>query len=320
MWRIILALAGVLSLQGTGLPPELRAVAVTITPIPALAAVPEFDRHDPSNIVRVADRYWVYYTRNIDDHADVTVHVASSADGVAWEDHGLALGPGAPGAWDESGTIAPYVVPHEGMLYLFYTGFQNGDLATRDLGVAVAEHPLGPWTRFDENPVLRRDPDPEAWDSGMLGDSNVIFREGRWWLYFKARRDLETPRETRIGVATAPHLTGPYEKHPANPLFPGHAFSAWVHRDGVAALCGVISPAVLWSQDGLQFVEAGTMPNYSTGLYCPGNFGDGINPRGVRWGLDCYTVDGRRGLHRFDASMAVCAEGAAAGPPEGASR
>lgn len=317
---LMIAVAGALLLSGVTLPPELVDVEMTITPIEAFTPVPEFDRHDPSNIVRFEDQYWVFYTLNIEDHADVTVHVASSPDGYVWEDHGLALGPGVPGAWDESGTIAPYVVPHEGKLYLFYTGFQNDDLATRDLGVAVSGHPLGPWTRFEGNPVLRRDPDPEAWDSGMLGDSNVIFREGRWWLYFKSRRDHETARETRIGVSTAAHLTGPYEKHPDNPLFAGHAFSAWVHREGVAALCGVISPAVLWSEDGVQFVEVGMMTNYSTGLYCPENFGDGINPRGVHWGLDCQTVDGRRGLHRFDANMMVWEDEAFPSPQEADTR
>ena len=292
-------------LMGIIIPDELFDIKQTITPIAAFTPVSEFDRHDPSNIIRFEERYWMFYTVNVDDHREVTVHAASSPDGYDWDDHGLALGPGIPGAWDESGVIAPYVAPHDGKFYLFYTGFRSGDLATRDLGVAVSAHPLGPWTRWGENPVLRRNPDPEAWDSGMLGDSNVIYREGRWWLYFKSRRDHETNLQTRIGVATATHVTGPFEKHEDNPLFAGHAFSAWVHRDGVAALCGVVSPSVLWSADGLHFKEAGTMPNYSTGFYCPENFSNGINRRGVTWGVDCYRVDGRRGLHRFDCTMGI---------------
>ena len=136
----------------------------------------------------------------------------------------------------------------------------------------------------------------------MLGDSNVIFREGKWWLYFKSRRDTETNKDTRIGVAVADQITGPYRKHPANPLFAGHAFSAWRHRDGVAALCGAISPKIKWSPDGLHFVDAGEMPNHSTGLFSPDVDADPKNLRGFEWGLEQYSETGPRGLRRFDCS------------------
>lgn len=230
----------------------------------------------------------------------VSVHAASSADGYKWADAGEAIGRGAPGSWDESGAIAPYVVAHAAKFYLFYTGFRNGDLATRDLGCAIADHPSGPWKRWAANPVLRREPDPRAWDSGMLGDSNVIFREGKWWLYFKSRRSTESNQDTHIGVAFADQITGPYRKHPGNPLFAGHAFSAWSHRDGVAALCGVISPKIKWARDGLHFEDAGEFPNESTGLFAPDANSDPGNRRGFDWGLEVYTEGSARGLRRFD--------------------
>lgn len=136
----------------------------------------------------------------------------------------------------------------------------------------------------------------------MLGDSNVIFREGKWWLYFKSRRDTETNQETRIGVAVADQITGPYRKHPANPLFAGHAFSAWRHGDGVAALCGAISPKIKWSPDGLHFMDAGEMPNHSTGLFTPDANEDRNNLRGFDWGHEVYTEAGASGLRRFDCT------------------
>jgi len=135
-----------------------------------------------------------------------------------------------------------------------------------------------------------------------LWDSNVIFREGKWWLYFKSRRDTETNRDTRIGVAVADQITGPYRKHPANPLFAEHAFSTWLHGDGVAALCGAISPKIKWSPDGLHFLDAGEMPNQSTGLFTPDSDVDPKNLRGFEWGLEQYSEAGHRGLRRFDCS------------------
>ena len=284
------------------IPSELSGVIKTTTVIQVFRPTQQFDRHDPSNIIRHEDRYWVFYTRNIGDHKEVAVHFASSADGYRWTDLGEALGHGRKGSWDESGTIAPYVVAHDGKFHLFYTGFRAGDLATRELGIAIANHPSGPWTRWPGNPILRRNPDSAAWDSGMLGDSNVIFREEKWWLYFKSRRDTETNQDTRIGVAVADQITGPYRKHPANPLFAGHAFSTWLHGDGVAALCGAISPKIKWSPDGLHFLDAGEMPNQSTGLFTPDSDVDPKNLRGFEWGLEQYSEAGHRGLRRFDCS------------------
>lgn len=282
------------------IPPELLQVNRRVTRIEAFVPTPLFDRHDPSNVLRHEGRYWMSYTRNRDDHREVSIHAASSEDGILWVERGEALGRGAVGGWDESGSIAPYLVKHRGKFHLFYTGFQKGDLATRELGCAIADDPAGPWVRWKGNPVLRRDPDPGAWDSGMLGDSNVIQREGRWWLYFKSRRRDESNRETRIGVAVAEQITGPYRKHPGNPLFTGHAFSLWPHRDGVAALCGEVSPRIRWSPDGLSFVDAGAMPNQSTGLFTPDPETDPGRQRGFDWGIEVYSENGRRGLRRFD--------------------
>lgn len=281
-------------------PSELTAVRKVTEIIEAFRPSKQFDRHDPSNVIRHGDRYWFYYTRNVGDHRVVSVHAACSTDGHRWTDAGEAIGRGAPGAWDESGAIAPYVVAHADKYYLFYTGFREGNLDTRDLGCAIAEQLGGPWKRCPTNPILRRDPNPSAWDSGMLGDANVLFREGKWWLYFKSRRAGESNQETRIGVAIADQIAGPYRKHPGNPLFSGHAFSAWLHRNGVAALCGFVSPKIKWSLDGLHFADAGDFPNHSTGLFTPDAAADHGQLRGFEWGVEVYDEDGARGLRRFD--------------------
>ena len=286
-------------------PVDLRGVTTRTAAIDAFRPTPEFDRHDPSNVIRHAGRYWVFYTRNVRNHQAVAVWCASSLDGCTWADVGEVLGRGTPGGWDESGAIAPYCVQHRAKFYLFYTGFRNGDLATRQLGCAVADHPQGPWRRLATNPILTQSPDGDAWDSGMLGDSNVIFRDGKWWLYFKSRRDDQSHKDTQIGVALADTITGPFRKHSSNPLFAGHAFSAWRHRDGVAALCGAVSAQILWSRDGLAFQRAGTLPNQSTGLFTPEADQDPNHLHGFDWWLDVYTENGARGLRRVDRIAAT---------------
>lgn len=266
----------------------------TYTTLHTLAPAKDFDRHDPSNIVRHDGRYWTFYTHNRNNHQEVSIHFASSPDGYNWTDHGPALSKGTPGAWDESGTIAPYCVPHQGRFHLFYTGFRQDNLSTRQLGCATAPHPSGPWSRLPQNPILQTSPNPNDWDSGMLGDSNPVFFQNQWWLFYKSRRHNETSRDTSIGAAISTHLTGPYSKHPANPLFQGHAFSIWQEQDNLNALCGILSPNVLQSPDGIHFHPITTLTNHSTGLFTP-------NPQTPpTWGLDVYTQNGTRGLHRFD--------------------
>jgi len=288
------------------IPPELQEPTKREIESPAFRAVADFHCHDPSDIIFHDGLFYVWYSRNVGDHTYITTYYATSPDGVNWTLRGEALSPGCEGAWDESGNLAPYVAVADGRYYLFYTGFCHGDLSTRHLGCAVADTPDGPWQRFAGNPVLRHSDDPGAWDSDMVGDSNVIYRNGKWWLYFKGKQRTEGASQTHIGVATAHAITGLYEKYEENPLFDGHAFSAWVHRDGVAAVRGQYWPEILWSEDGVNFVDTGgRMQNQSTGFYCPENFGDGVNWRGVDWGFDVAITGGVRHLRRFSCSMLV---------------
>jgi hypothetical protein len=111
------------------------------------------------------------------------------------------------------------------------------------------------------------------------------------------------------GLAQADTITGPYAKHEQNPLMTGHAGSAWIHRDGVAAIGGEVDPpqnqCIRWSEDGVQFVEAGHFPNKSTGFYCPANFDNGVNSQGVTWGMDVIAGIKPRYLYRYDCDLNV---------------
>lgn len=132
-------------------------------------------------------------------------------------------------------------------------------------------------------------------------DANIIFRENKWWLYYKGKAKLEHSKNTKIGVATSDNLTGPYKKHPANPLFEGHALTTWVHKDGIAAFSG--TGKLLWSQDGINFTIVKNFKNASTGIYCPQNFIDGINDEGITWGLE--ESEFPRHIFRFSTNMKI---------------
>jgi arabinan endo-1,5-alpha-L-arabinosidase len=108
--------------------------------------------------------------------------VMSSTDLVHWEERGYALSslddPDLDAYW------APEVAYDNGKFYLYYAVGKDAD-PNHHLRVAVAEHPLGPWTDSGRNLTPN---DIFAIDAHPFQDP----RDGRWYLYY-ARDSLESP-------------------------------------------------------------------------------------------------------------------------------
>lgn len=58
--------------------------------------------------------------------------------------------------WELFVTEAPWIVKHEGIYYLMYSG-GGANLPVYAVGYAASEHPLGPYAEFAGNPFLDRD-------------------------------------------------------------------------------------------------------------------------------------------------------------------
>ncbi|MGD2175455.1 MAG: family 43 glycosylhydrolase [Candidatus Brocadiaceae bacterium] len=295
--------------EDPGVPSELRTARKVRAETTGLERDPSVERHDPSNVIRHGGRYHFWFT----EHPAATsgfregyIRRATSEDGTHWTLHGTAYAGGRAGEWDEQTALTSYVVPQRGRFYMFYTGvpaeFEDHQTDRRGIGYVVANSVDGPWRKEANEPLLWPGEDG-AWDELCCDDANLIYRERRWWLYYKGRRKGDDPNDSRIGVAFADELTGPYEEYPHNPVFIGHALTAWVHRQGVAAIGGGNQPDLLWSPDGLNFQPVVEFPNQSTGLYCPENFGNGVNTRGVEWGIDVDWSDPPRYLYRFNCNL-----------------
>lgn len=292
--------------RGAGeIPPELRNATRKTVPIEGIGQDKVLERHDPSNIIRYNGNYYLWYTEHPPKSGFIGTYVqlATSRDGYRWTVRGTALDKGGPGDPDQKGALTVYVVPHRGHFYMFYTrvgpDFVSSQTSQRGIGYAVADTPDGPWAKQKETILW---PGDNTWDDLCCDDANILYRDGKWWLYYKGRTRGDGPGNSRIGVAISDKLTGPYKKHPANPLFKGHAFAAWVHRKGVAAIGGENNHVVLWSTDGIHFEVAGEFDNKSVGFNCPENFGDGTNNRGVSWGFDVARTKPRY-VYRFNCTL-----------------
>ena len=243
--------------------------------------VPDKHHHDPSNIIKYNDQYYLWYTQ----HPEVTngweghIRLATSADGLDWTAQGVAIPVGESGDIDDKAAITSYVVPYDGKYYLFYTAYGSA-AELKGISYAVADTPDGPWRKSGKK-LLWPSGNKEEWDGVHIDDTNVIFFDNKWFLYYKGRPFGAEPSETKIGVATSDNLLGPYEKYEKSPVFPGHAFTTWVHRGGVAAF----GYGTFWSEDGFTFEKTSDWTPRTVGLYCPENFGNGVNNNGVLWGM-----------------------------------
>lgn len=153
---------------------------------------------------------WVKYSK-------VGYAVSSSPYG-GFEYRGIAL-EGSGKGWDRDVIHNPAVIKHEGKYYMYYMGnYGNGEYWShrnhQRVGVAVAEHPAGPW-KHSEEPVV--DITPNSFDSLMTSNPSVTRGgDGRFYMIYKAVSDQgELPRGGAVicGMAVADHPLGPFRKY-----------------------------------------------------------------------------------------------------------
>lgn len=122
--------------------------------------------NDPS-VVRVKDRYFMYYTvagAGVTDRIDL----ATSKDGITWKRKGTALRAGKPGEWDGLLVGRPSVLFEDGQFRMWYDGRKDlppgapdanapkSPTSTRSVGYATSKDGLD-WTKYAKNPVHGND-------------------------------------------------------------------------------------------------------------------------------------------------------------------
>lgn len=285
-------------------------------------------RRDPSCIIQVDGTYFVWYTRGAHpcvpvghDHASETIPAvawdlcdvwyATSRDGHNWQEQGPAVTRGPAGSYDERSVFTPDVLAHDGRYYLVYqvTTAPSYRCTPESIAIAWADSPHGPWTK---SPAPGVEPDPSgevderahpeaatvigSFDSLRVHDPALLFREGRYWLYFKGEGIGHSNMESKWGVAHADDALGPYIKSPFNPITnSGHEVMVWEYAGGVGALltrCGPEKNTIQFAQDGINFQPMSTIiaPPQATGaLRVPAS--DNSEPlSGLSWGLSHVTT------------------------------
>ncbi|MEM9528841.1 MAG: family 43 glycosylhydrolase, partial [Bacteroidota bacterium] len=249
-------------------------------------------RRDPSSIIRVNGRYYVWYSRSLGptdgfagdiengkvfpwDRCDIWY--ATSQDGVTWQEEGPAVKRGAAGAYDDRSVFTTEIFVHAGKYYLTYQTVKSPYTVRvkNQIGIAWADQPEGPWTKSKapilspaDNGIWSGDADDRFqverkgdFDSHKVHDPCLLFFKGKFHLYYKGEQMGEEitfgGRQIRHGLAIADHPLGPYVKSPYNPISnSGHEICVWNYGGGIASLITTDGPeknTIQWSPDGINF-------------------------------------------------------------------
>ena len=87
----------------------------------------------------------------------VMVAVADSPDGPWTLVEKPVIKPGPPGSWDNIKINDPYLLVHQGKIWMYYKGApieRGADYVVRMQGTATADNPLGPFVKSPLNPVI----------------------------------------------------------------------------------------------------------------------------------------------------------------------
>ena len=280
-----------------------------------------YNRRDNSDIIKVGDTYYVWYSRMdspITPGYWATIWYATSRDqGRTWEERGMALDVGPEGAFDHHSVFTPNILAYKGKYYLYYTGvrptpgnpdgiFENNSINDfTAIGLAVAESPDGPFKRVGDNPVLTVSETKGDFDSYRIDDASMLVRDNKIWLYYKGRSMKHGPKGpglTEMGVAYADVPEGPFIKHDGPILERSHEVLIWKKGKGVASLAS-IGKSINYAGDGIDFsVFQDSLTNIpmAPGLYRPDLGEVDMETETPGWGMAMKGEKGVTYLLRFE--------------------
>jgi hypothetical protein len=301
--------------------PNISSIKFTYQDITGIGKYSIYNRRDNSDIIKVGDTYYVWYSRMVSPITSgywAAIFYATSKDeGYTWQEQGIALDLGKKGQFDSHSVFTPNILAFKGKYYLYYTGVQptpenpkgnfEGNHTTdfTAIGLAVSDSPNGPFKRVDNNPVLEISKTPKDFDSYRIDDASLLVRDNKIWMYYKGRSIIhgkKGPKLTELGVAFSEIPQGPFTKHKGALLKKSHEVLIWKKDEGVASLAS-ISKSINYAEDGVHFStlvdNLSNIPK-APGLYRPDLEDNNSNIETPGWGIAMKVKKGEAYLVRFE--------------------
>ena len=137
------------------------------------------------------------------------------------------------------------------------------------------------WSKYAGNPILEAT--PGEWDSINVVNPCVVYKDGKYWLFYQG--DTGVPNTEAIGVAYATSPEGPYTKSASNPILTKEGVG-W-EKDGIYG-CSVMYDEIdsVWKMWYLGYSGAVAQIGYATASDPEGPWTkSGANPV---YGVDVY--------------------------------
>ena len=178
------------------------------------------------DILKDHDTYYFYY-HAVGEKGSYQLGVATADHPLGpWKKYGknpiLEVGP--KGSWDDRHVACAYIVKeHADQYYMWYSAKGSGrdeELGRNvwEIGLATASNPLGPWKKYEKNPVL--------WDFGYVG-SVVKNNNGKYYLYTAHVIGSVGDDYSPMALAIADKPEGPYLKFEGNPILKEGPWGSW---------------------------------------------------------------------------------------------
>ncbi|GAB1858259.1 hypothetical protein MHTCC0001_30960 [Flavobacteriaceae bacterium MHTCC 0001] len=195
-----------------------------------------YTRRDPSSVLKVNGRYYVWYSYSLTDGVGKTapwdlndLYYASSSDGYEWEEHGLAVGRGPAGSYDHRSAFTTEVFYHDGTFYLIYQAAAdlNGIYNENTIAMAYASSPHGPWTKLNNSILSPTVSNQPTFDDNAVHDPCLIYFNDKFYLYYKGEGSetnvcglgvWDLDKQVKWGVAISDSPTGPFVNPKNSPL------------------------------------------------------------------------------------------------------
>lgn len=292
---------------------DINSVEFSYSEIIGLTPENGITRRDPSDVILVDGVYYVWYTKTDKTYSgyDASIWYASSIDGEKWEEKGEALERGKVGSWDSYSVFTPNILKVSDKYYLFYTGIKptygneegkfenNAETDITAIGLAKSDAPDGSFTRISIFPVMEVSDNYEDFDSYRVDDACIIFKDNKYWLYYKGRSrkyGKDGPRYTMLGVAISDVPEGPYVKYRNNPIIKsGHEVMVWPYKKGIMTLLsghGTEGKTLQFAADGVSFKKVASFGDdypKAPGSFRVGDFNDASKlEEGISWGVSMF--------------------------------
>jgi hypothetical protein len=287
-------------------PTKKNTVKFTYKKITGVGIDSVYNRRDNSDIIKVGNKYYMWYTRmdspQKSGYWGAIWYATSEDEGYTWTEQGMALGLGAKGQFDNHSVFTPNILVHNGKYYMYYTGvkptpgnvngkFENNSVNDfTSIGLAVADNPDGPFIRAKNNPVLKVSNVAEDFDSYRIDDASLLVKDNKIWLYYKGRSIIHGksgPGKTQMSVAIADIPEGPFVKENSPLLDKSHEVLIWKENRGIASLAS-INKTINFAKNGKEFTplhkNLQKIPK-APGLYRPDLEGNNSKSKTPGWGI-----------------------------------